>query len=162
MVESEAQQLAEDVMLGAVTFGQKHFQPVIEAIIKLAEVAAKEPREFLPEDLSALEAEMLKIVEDDLREAYKIIDKQERYTAVDAAKAKVKAAFTPAEGEEAAWTSEQVATVFKALQAKIVRWNILDTGTRIDGRDLKTVRKIVSQAGILPRTHGSALFTRGE
>lgn len=162
MVESEAQQLAEDVMLGAVTFGQKHFQPVIEAIIKLAEVAAKEPREFLPEDLSALEAEMLKIVENDLREAYKIIDKQERYTAVDAAKAKVKAAFTPAEGEEAAWSPEQVATVFKALQAKIVRWNILDTGTRIDGRDLKTVRKIVSQAGILPRTHGSALFTRGE
>src|SRR5690606_20473278 len=124
MVESEAQQLAEDVMLGAVTFGQKHFQPVIEAIIKLAEVAAKEPREFLPEDLSALEAEMLKIVEKDLREAYKIIDKQERYTAVDAAKAKVKAAFTPAEGEEAAWSPEQVATVFKALQAKIVRWNI--------------------------------------
>jgi len=162
MVESEAQQLSEEVMLGAVTFGHRGFQPVIDAIIKLAEVAAKEPRDFLPEDLSALEAEMLKIAESDLREAYKIIDKQARYAAVDAAKAKVKAAFTPAEGEEAAWSAEQVATVFKALQAKIVRWNILDTGSRIDGRDLKTVRKIVSQAGVLPRTHGSALFTRGE
>jgi len=162
MVESEAQQLPEDVMLGAVMFGHRHFQPVIEAIIKLAEVAAKEPREFLPEDLGALEAEMLKIAETDLRDAYKITDKQARYAAVDAAKAKVKAAFTPAEGQEAVWSSEQVATVFKALQAKIVRWNILDTGSRIDGRDLKTVRKIVSQVGLLPRTHGSALFTRGE
>ncbi|MCK9552547.1 polyribonucleotide nucleotidyltransferase [Aquamicrobium sp.] len=162
MVESEAQELSEEVMLGAVVFGQKGFQPVIDAIIKLAEVAAKEPRDHSVADLSALESEILAIAETDLREAYKITDKQARYAAVDAAKAKVKAAFTPAEGEEAKWSSEQVASVFKELQAKIVRWNILDTGSRIDGRDLSTVRQIVSEVGILPRTHGSALFTRGE
>ena len=89
MVESEAQELSEDIMLGAVMFGHKAFQPVIEAIIKLAEVAAKDPRDFQPEDLSELEGEMLKIAEADLREAYKIVDKQKRYEAVDAAKAKV-------------------------------------------------------------------------
>ncbi|WP_407863466.1 polyribonucleotide nucleotidyltransferase [Phyllobacterium phragmitis] len=162
MVESEAQELPEDVMLGAVMFGQQAFQPVIDAIIQLAEVAAKEPRDFQPEDLSALESEMLAFIESDLREAYKIIDKQARYAAVDAAKAKVKAHFLPEGAEEAKYNAEQVATVFKELQAKIVRWNILDTGTRIDGRDLKTVRPIEAQVGILPRTHGSALFTRGE
>ncbi len=162
MVESEAQELSEDVMLGAVMFGHKGFQPVIDAIIKLAEVAAKEPREHNPEDLSELEKEMLGIAEADLREAYKIIDKQSRYAAVDAAKAKVKEAFAPVGEEAPKWSAEQVATVFKELQAKIVRWNILDTGSRIDGRDLKTVRNIVSEVGVLPRTHGSALFTRGE
>ena len=162
MVESEAQELPEDVMLGAVMFGHKGFQPVIDAIIKLAEVAAKEPREFTPPDLSELEGEMLKIVENELREAYKITDKQKRYDAVDAAKAKVKETLLPEGEEETKWSAEQVNTVFKSLQAKIVRWNILDTGGRIDGRDLKTVRPIVAEAGILPRTHGSALFTRGE
>ncbi len=162
MVESEAKQLDEDVMLGAVMFGHRGFQPVIDAIIKLAEVAAKEPRQHEPEDLSALEGEMLKIVEDDLRAAYKITDKQARYDAVDAAKAKVVEAFVAAEGEEAKWTGEQIATAFKSLQARVVRWNILDTGSRIDGRDLKTVRPIVAEAGVLARTHGSALFTRGE
>ncbi|TIX37189.1 MAG: polyribonucleotide nucleotidyltransferase, partial [Mesorhizobium sp.] len=124
--------------------------------------SAKDPRDFTAPDYSALEAEMLKIVEGELRDAYKITDKQKRYAAVDAVKAKVKAAFAPAEGEEAKYTSEQIGTVFKELQAKVVRWNILDTGSRIDGRDLKTVRKIVSEVGVLPRTHGSALFTRGE
>ncbi|WFP76293.1 polyribonucleotide nucleotidyltransferase [Mesorhizobium sp. WSM4906] len=162
MVESEAKELSEDLMLGAVMFGHRSFQPVIDAIIKLAEVAAKEPRDFTAPDYSELEAEMLKIVGDELREAYKITDKQSRYAAVDAVKAKVKAAFAPAEGEEAKYASEQIGTVFKELQAKVVRWNILDTGSRIDGRDLKTVRKIVSEVGVLPRTHGSALFTRGE
>ncbi len=162
MVESEAKELSEDLMLGAVVFGHKSFQPVIEAIIKLAEVAAKEPRDFHPEDLSALETEMLKVVENDLREAYKITEKQARYAAVDAAKAKAKAHFFPEGVEEPAYSAEQFAIVFKHLQAKIVRWNILDTGHRIDGRDLKTVRPIVSEVGLLPRTHGSALFTRGE
>ena len=163
MVESEARQLDEDTMLGAVMFGHSSFQPVIDAIIKLAEVAARGPREHVVEDLSELEGELLSLVEADLREAYKIIDKQERYDAIDAAKAKVKETYTPpAEDEETKWTAEQVATVFKGLQAKIVRWNILDTGGRIDGRDLSTVRPIVSEVGILPRTHGSALFTRGE
>jgi polyribonucleotide nucleotidyltransferase len=162
MVESEAKELSEDVMLGAVMFGHRGFQPVIDAIIKLAEVAAKDPRDFTPPSYADLETEMLALIEGDLREAYKITHKQTRYAAVDAAKTKVKAAFAPAEGEEAKYSSEQVATVFKELQAKIVRWNILDTGSRIDGRDLKTVRQIVSEVGILPRTHGSALFTRGE
>jgi len=162
MVESEAKELSEDVMLGAVTFGHKGFQPVIEAIIKLAEVAAKEPRDFTSPDYSELEGEMLKVVGDELRDAYKITDKQHRYAAVDAVKAKVKTAFAPAEGEEAKYTSEQIGTVFKELQAKVVRWNILDTSSRIDGRDLKTVRPIVAEVGVLPRTHGSALFTRGE
>ncbi|MDF1598800.1 polyribonucleotide nucleotidyltransferase [Mesorhizobium sp. YIM 152430] len=162
MVESEAQELDEETMLGAVMFGHRSFQPVIDAIIKLAEVAAKEPREFKPADYSALEAEMLGLVEDELRAAYKNTDKMQRYGAVDAVKAKVKAHFTPAEGEEAKYTSEQIGTVFKSLQAKIVRWNILDTKSRIDGRDLSTVRPIVSEVGVLPRTHGSAVFTRGE
>jgi polyribonucleotide nucleotidyltransferase len=162
MVESEAQELDEETMLGAVMFGHKGFQPVIDAIIKLAEAAAKEPRDFVSPSYSDLEAEMLKIAEKDLRAAYKIIDKQERYAAVDAVKAKVKAALAPAEGEEERYTAEQIGSVFKELQAKIVRWNILDTGARIDGRDLKTVRNIVAEVGVLPRTHGSALFTRGE
>lgn len=162
MVESEAAELAEDVMLGAVMFGQNGFQPVIDAIIKLAEVAAKEPREFEPEDHSKLEEAMLKMVENELRDAYKIIDKADRYVAVDAVKAKVVAHFLP-EGEEAPeYTSEQIGAVFKSLQAKIVRWNILDTQSRIDGRDLSTVRAISSEVGVLPRTHGSAVFTRGE
>ncbi len=162
MVESEAHELSEEIMLGAVMFGHKAFQPVIDAIIQLAEVAAKDPRDFTSPDYSALEAEMLALVEGELREAYKKTVKQDRYAAVDAVKAKVKAHFVPAEGEDARWTPEQIGTVFKELQAKIVRWNILDTGSRIDGRDLSTVRPIVSEVGILPRTHGSALFTRGE
>lgn len=163
MVESEAKELDEDIMLGAVMYGHEQSKKVIDAIIKLAELAAKEPREYVPEDHSELEAEMLKVVEDDLRAAYQITDKQERYEAVDAAKAKVKEHFTPEnEDEEAKYTPEQIGAVFKSLQAKIVRWNILDTGRRIDGRDLETVRPIVAEVGVLPRTHGSAVFTRGE
>ncbi|MDI7862940.1 polyribonucleotide nucleotidyltransferase [Rhizobiaceae bacterium n13] len=162
MVESEAKELPEDVMLGAVMFGHRGFQPVLDAIIKLAEVAAKEPREFEPEDHSALENAMLAIAEDELRNAYKITQKADRYTAVDAVKAKVKAHFLPEGVENPQYSAEEVAAVFKHLQAKIVRWNILDTKSRIDGRDLETVRPIVSEVGILPRTHGSALFTRGE
>ncbi|UXM95019.1 polyribonucleotide nucleotidyltransferase [Bartonella sp. HY329] len=161
MVESEAQELNEEIMLGAVVFGQQGFQPVIDAIIKLAEVAAKEPREFEPEDFSEIEKKMLKFAEKDLRKAYQNTVKQERYAAVDAVKAKVLEKFLP-EGEEAEYAPEQIAAVFKHLQAKIVRWNILDTGTRIDGRDLVTVRPIVAEVGVLPRTHGSAVFTRGE
>jgi polyribonucleotide nucleotidyltransferase len=162
MVESEAQELDEETMLGAVMFGHRGFQPVIDAIIKLAEVAAKEPRDFTAEDHSALESEMLAFAETELRDAYKNTDKAARYAAVDAVKAKVKAHFAPAEGEEARYTAEQIGSVFKSLQAKIVRWNILDTKSRIDGRDLATVRPIVSEVSMLPRTHGSALFTRGE
>ncbi|HEV7277622.1 MAG TPA: polyribonucleotide nucleotidyltransferase [Devosiaceae bacterium] len=161
MVESEAEELSEEVMLGAVMFGHEQSRKVIQAIIKLAELAAKEPRDFQPQDHSALETEMLGFIEDDLRAAYKNTKKEERYDAVDAAKAKVKEHFAP-RIEAGELTSEQIGSVFKSLQAKIVRWNILDTGSRIDGRDLKTVRPIVSEVGVLPRTHGSAIFTRGE
>ncbi|MBA9083011.1 polyribonucleotide nucleotidyltransferase [Bartonella chomelii] len=162
MVESEAQELPEDVMLGAVIFGQKGFQPVIDAIIKLAEVAAKEPRDFIPEDLSDLETAMLEMVEKDLQKAYTITDKQERHTAIDAIKAEVVDKFMSKMEENCEFNADQIATVFKHLQAKIVRQNILDTGKRIDGRTLSTVRSIQSEVGILPRAHGSALFTRGE
>ncbi|PVE24725.1 polyribonucleotide nucleotidyltransferase [Microvirga sp. KLBC 81] len=161
MVESEAKELPEDVMLGAVMFGHKHFQPVIEAIIRLAEKAAKEPRDFQPADVSDVEKAVLDIAEKDLREAYKITRKQDRYAAVDAVKAKVMDALCPVEGE-ARFDAEKVKAVFKEAQAKVVRWNILDEGKRIDGRDLRTVRPILSEVGVLPRTHGSAIFTRGE
>ncbi|MBK5961253.1 polyribonucleotide nucleotidyltransferase [Rhodoplanes elegans] len=161
MVESEAKELPEEVMLGAVMFGHRHFQPVIEAIIRLAEKCAKEPRDLVTEDNSEIEKEMLAVVEQDLRAAYAIPQKQERYKAVDAAKAKMKAHFFP-EGETPRWDELRVKGVFKELEGKIVRWNILDTGRRIDGRDVRTVRPIVAEVGVLPRTHGSALFTRGE
>jgi polyribonucleotide nucleotidyltransferase len=161
MVESEAKELPEEIMLGAVMFGHRHFQPVIEAIIRLAEKAAKEPRELVVPDHAALEKQMLGLVEKDLRAAYAIPDKMARHDAVEAAKAKVMAALIPP-GSETAPDKEHVAAVFKELEAKIVRWNILDTGHRIDGRDLKTVRPIVSEVGVLPRAHGSSLFTRGE
>ncbi len=157
MVESEAQELSEEIMLGAVMYGHEQSRTVIEAIIKLAEMAAKEPREFVAEDLSALDTEMLAIVEDDVRAAYGETDKQTRYAALDVAKAKVKEAL-----EESDWTSEQIGTVFKKIQSRIVRRSVIDTKKRIDGRDLSTVRPVVAEAGVLPRTHGSAVFTRGE
>ncbi len=160
MVESEAKELPEETMLAAVVFGQKAYQPVINAIIRLAEKAAKEPREVKTTDLSELEKVILGLVEDDLRAAYMIREKQARYDAVDAAKAKVIATLLPEGAEVTQWPKQAVLDVFKELQAKIVRWNILDTKTRIDGRDLVTVRPIVAEVGVLPRTHGSALFTR--
>src|SRR3982075_1121998 len=162
MVESEAKELPEAVMLGAVMFGHKHMQPVIDAIIRLAEKAAKEPRDFQPADHSALEKDMLALIEKELRAAYAIPSKQERHVAVDAAKAKVLAHFCPEGAEVSPYNKLQVSGVFKEIEAKIVRWNILDTGKRIDGRDVKTVRPIRSEVGVLPRAHGSALFTRGE
>ncbi len=161
MVESEAKELSEEIMLGAVMFGHRHFQPVIQAIIQIAEKAAKEPREFAMPDNSAIEKEMLGVIEKDLRAAYAIPRKQERQAAVEAAKAKMTAHFLP-EGQEHVYDPLHVKHVFKELEGKIVRWNILDTHKRIDGRDLVTVRPIVAEAGFLPRTHGSALFTRGE
>ncbi|AVF03518.1 MAG: polyribonucleotide nucleotidyltransferase [Devosia indica] len=161
MVESEAHELSEEVMLGAVMFGHAESRKVIDAIIQLAELAAKDARDFEPEDNSALEAEMLGFIETELRDAYKLTKKEERYAAVDAAKAKVKEKFA-AQIEDGTYAAETIGAVFKSLQAKVVRWNVLDTGLRIDGRDLTTVRPIVSEVGVLPRTHGSAIFTRGE
>jgi polyribonucleotide nucleotidyltransferase len=162
MVESEAKELSEDIMLGAVMFGHRHFQPVMEAIIRLAEKAAKEPRELKLPDNGTLENEMRTLIEKELRAAYAIPDKMQRHTAVDAAKDRVMGHFCPPDVENPKYPKLQVAGVFKDLEAKIVRWNILDTGNRIDGRDVKSVRPIVCEVGVLPRTHGSALFTRGE
>jgi polyribonucleotide nucleotidyltransferase len=161
MVESEAKELSEDLMLRAVMAGHQSFQPVIDAIIRLAERAAKEPRDLVNVDKSAVEAAVLEIGEADLRAAYALTNKQARYAAVDAVKAKVFAALAP-EGGEAKFSKEPIAEAFHDAQAKVVRWNILDDKRRIDGRDLTTVRPILSQVGVLPRTHGSALFTRGE
>ncbi len=161
MVESEAKELSEATMLEAVMTGHRGFQPVLDAIIRLAEKAAKEPRDLVLADKSDVEKAVHAVAEADLREAYKITAKQQRYSAVDAVKAKVNAALFPADGE-AKFSKEAVGEVFHDLQAKVVRWNVLDTGIRIDGRDVKTVRPIISEVGILPRAHGSALFTRGE
>ncbi|MEM7301269.1 MAG: polyribonucleotide nucleotidyltransferase [Pseudomonadota bacterium] len=160
MVESEANVLSEEIMLGAVMFGHKEFQPVIEAIVRLAEKAAKEPREFTPRDDSELIAKVTEIAGSDLTAAYTISDKQDRYHAIDAAKAKVVEALCS--DEESGEDKQIVSEVFKSVQANIVRGSILDTSKRIDGRDLDTVRPIVSEVGVLPRAHGSALFTRGE
>jgi polyribonucleotide nucleotidyltransferase len=160
-VESEAQELSEETMLKAVMTGHSGFQPVIQAIIRLAEKAAKEPRDLPASDRSEVEKAVLEVGEADLRAAYSITQKQERYAAVDAVKAKVMAALAPAGGEPKFPVSE-IAEALHNAQAKVVRWNILDHRRRIDGRDLSTVRPILAEVGVLPRTHGSALFTRGE
>ena len=161
MVESEAKELPEDVMLGAVMYGQKHFQPVLDAIVKLAERAAKEPWE-LKSDASAeeLAAKARAIAEVELREAYKIAAKHERRDSVAAIKEKVVTALAPESADVTA--IGKAASAFKELEKDVVRSSILTTKHRIDGRDLTTVRPIVCEVGILPRTHGSALFTRGE
>src|ERR1700733_5645123 len=127
MVESEAKELNEDIMLGAVMFGHRHFQPVVNAIIELAEKAAKEPRDVKIVDESVLEKEMLGLIETELRSAYAIPVKQDRYAAVGKAKEKVMAHYFP-EGQEPKYDKLRIAAVFKELEAKIVRWNILDTG----------------------------------
>ncbi|QPC43444.1 polyribonucleotide nucleotidyltransferase [Kaustia mangrovi] len=161
MVESEAHELSEDDMLGAVMFGHKNFQPVLEAIIRLAEKAAREPRDIEIPDNSELVAKVKEIAADDLSAAYKIVDKMERRDAVDAAKEKVLAALCP-EGAEDAPDPVAVGGAFKTLEKEIVRGGILDTGNRIDGRTLTDVRPIVAEVGVVPRAHGTALFTRGE
>ena len=160
MVESEAKELSEEVMLGAVVYGQKHFQPVLDAIVKLAERAAKEPWELKLKDESDLAARMRSAAEAGLRHAYAIPAKHERRDRVAQVKAEAMAALVPADddGKGAA----KAASAFKEAEKDVVRSTILDTERRIDGRDLKTVRPIVCEVGILPRTHGSALFTRGE
>ena len=159
MVESEAQQLSEEVMLGAVMFGHKNFQPVIEAIIGLAERAAKDAMPL--SERTGYETALKKLqasgIEAELRVAYEEKVKQARYAKVGEVKAKAKALFADGEANPV-----DVSDAFKHLEAQVVRFNILDTGLRIDGRDTKTVRPIVSEVGVLPRAHGAALFTRGE
>ncbi|MBS0244021.1 MAG: polyribonucleotide nucleotidyltransferase, partial [Proteobacteria bacterium] len=160
MVESEAKELSESRMLEAVMFGHRGFQPVINAIIKLAEKAAKEPWNFAPPDTSALKSQMKGLIEADLAAAFQTPEKQKRHELVDAAKKKAFEAMMPANATPE--QQVQLGSVFKSLEADVVRGNIIKTQRRIDGRDLKTVRRIESQVQILPRTHGSALFTRGE
>ncbi len=160
MVESEAKELSEEIMLGAVMHGWNGFQPVINAIIELAEMAAKEPWPVseTPEHIKQLD-KSLKKYEADLAKAYTIVEKQDRYAAVGAIRDKATADL---QNDEAGLTEQAISGQFKELEAAIVRGNILKTGKRIDGRDTKTVRNIVSETGVLPRAHGSALFTRGE
>jgi len=159
MVESEAKELPEDVMLNAVMFGHKNFQPVIDLIISLAEMCAKEPRDLVPPsyDRKALQKKLQGIVGVDIAAAYKETVKQTRYTMLDTLREKAIAAI-PAE-EVAA---DKVFTEVEQLKYDYVRGMILDSGKRIDGRGTKTIRPIVCEVGILPRAHGSALFTRGE
>ena len=157
MVESEAQELSEEIMLGAVNFGHDAIKPVIEAIIDLAESCAKEPRD-LPEEPAETStiSDILKDFEGAFEAAYKIADKAERQAAVGAVRTEAKDKI----GDE--YDVVLVGGLIKGLEADVVRGAILKTGVRIDGRDTKTVRAIVSEAGFLPRAHGSALFTRGE
>jgi polyribonucleotide nucleotidyltransferase len=160
MVESEAKELAEEKMLAAVMFGHKGFQPVIDAIIRLAERAAREPRNVTIDDSTSLYEQVKRLAEAELREAYAIAGKEERRDRISAVKEKVVAALVTGEGDSP--TALAVADAFKKLEKDIVRGSILSTGRRIDGRDLVTVRPIRCEVGVLPRTHGSALFTRGE
>ncbi len=159
MVESEAKELSEEVMLGAVVFGQQGYRPVIDAIIGLAEQAAKAPW-TLPDAKNEFDAKVKKLVEKDLKKAYQIAGKQERLAKVGEAKAKVLSDLLPAEAT--AGDKVKLADAFKELEKHVVRSSILKTGKRIDGRDLKTVRPIDCQVHVVPRAHGSALFTRGE
>jgi len=159
MVESQANELSEEIMLGAVKFGHEQMQPVIQAIVELAELAAKEPW-LVPEaapETETVATRMTAVAEAALREAYTETVKLARQEKVAAVKAEAVATLTE-EGFEASLVSAS----FKKLEKSIVRGNILSTGLRIDGRDTRTVRPIACEVGILPRTHGSALFTRGE
>ena len=160
MVESEAKELPEKQMLEAVMFGHRGFQPVIQAIIKLAEKAAKEPWNFQPPDKSKYADKAKALVEADLRKAFATPEKQKRHELVEAASAKVKKELLAPDAD----ASEEVllGSVFKGIEQHVVRGDIIRSGKRIDGRDLKTVRPITSEVHVLPRAHGSALFTRGE
>ena len=162
MVESEAKELSEEKMLGAVMAGHESFQPVIDAIINLAEKAAKEPWDFQPEDRSEQKAQLSKLVEKELRDAYKLSDKTERRAAIDAAKEKAVEKLVATEENPDGMTSQVFNDVFKSVEASIVRGDIIKTKKRIDGRALDEVRPIMAEVATLPRAHGSSLFTRGE
>ncbi len=159
MVESEAKELSEEVMLGAVNFGHEEYQHVINAIIELAEQCAKEPWPLTepPAAATVVAGRVRELAESGLRGAYTEVVKQARQEKVGAVKTATLEALVQEEH-----APELIAKAFKKLESEIVRGNILKTGTRIDGRDTKTVRPIVSEVGMLPRAHGSALFTRGE
>ena len=157
MVESEAYELSEDEMLGAVKFGHAQMQPVIDLIIDFAEIAAKEPFNYSPPDISGISGRVKAAGEAQMRAAFGLRDKQERTNAISAAITAIKASL-PAED----LTDINLGSAIKKLESSILRGDIINGGARIDGRDNKTVRPIVCETGLLPRTHGSALFTRGE
>ena len=162
MVESEAKELSEEQMLGAVTFGQDNFSQVIDAIISLAEKSAKEPRDFEKKDISDIENKVSSAIKDDLSEAYKEADKQKRTDKIAEIKKNLISELVSDDDEDEDYNESTISSAFKTVEKNIVRNNILDTGERIDGRDLETVRPIQSDVSVLPLTHGSALFTRGE
>ncbi len=164
MVESEANELSEETMLKAVVFGHEAFQPVIAAIIDLAEACAKEPWELpeAPAGSQELAERVAEMAEADLREAYGETVKQERQAKVAAVKERVTEELTADDTLDQDLVAAVLPQILKDLEKNIVRRSILSTGGRIDGRDTRTVRPIATEVGILPRTHGSALFTRGE
>ncbi len=157
MVESEAYQLSEAEMLGAVTFAHEQLKPVIDLIIDLAEDAAKEPFDFQPADYSVLYDAVKSAGEQKMRDAYAITDKQERTNAVAKAKEDIRATLTDEQLED-----ENLGSALKKLESSVLRGDVVKSGKRIDGRRTDEVRPIVAETGFLPRTHGSALFTRGE
>jgi len=157
MVESEAYELTEAEMLGAVKFAHDSIQPVIDLIIDLAEDAAKEPFDFTPPDYSDLYAAVKAAGETQMRAAFALRDKQERVAAIAAARDAIKAALTEEQLADA-----NLGSALKKLESSILRGDIINGAPRVDGRDTKTVRPIVAETSLLPRTHGSSLFTRGE
>ncbi|MEM9967545.1 MAG: polyribonucleotide nucleotidyltransferase [Pseudomonadota bacterium] len=157
MVESEAYELSEEEMLGAVKFAHDSIQPVIDLIIDLAEEAANEPFDFQPVDYSDLSAAVAKVGEKEMRAAFAIADKQERTAAVAATRETIKEALSEEQLED-----PNLGSAMKGLEASILRGDVVKTGKRIDRRKTDEIRDIVCETGILPRTHGSALFTRGE
>jgi len=159
MVESEAHELSEEVMLGAVMFGHQAFQLVIDAIIRLAERAARDPRDVVIPDNSVVFDKVKALAEAKLRAAYAVVQKSARQEAVASVKSEVVAALAESDPE---LDGQAISEAFKTLEKKIVRGNILDTGKRIDGRTLTDIRPIVCEVGVIPRAHGTALFTRGE
>ncbi|SEG30185.1 polyribonucleotide nucleotidyltransferase [Jhaorihella thermophila] len=157
MVESEAYELSEAEMLGAVTFAHEQIQPVIDLIIELAEEAAKEPFDFTPPDYSELYESVKAAGEEKMRAAYAILDKQARVAAVAAARQEIKEALSEEQRED-----PNIDSAIKKLESAVLRGDVVKNGRRIDGRALDQVRPISAETGLLPRTHGSALFTRGE
>jgi len=160
MVESEASELPEETMLEAVMFGHEHFQPVVDAIIDLAEAAANEPWEAPEAAESEYKSKVAKLAKKDLASAYKIGEKQARQEKVSDVRASIVAELVPEDDDGS--VAQAVSEAFKSVEKDVVRGDIIKTKKRIDGRDLATVRPINSQVGVLPRAHGSALFTRGE
>jgi polyribonucleotide nucleotidyltransferase len=158
MVESEAKELSEEIMLGAVVFAHEQSKVVINAIIDLAEKAAKDPWDLAESDDSALKKQVKDLIGTGIADAYKLTKKAERVAAIAAAKAPLKDAFADAD----AATKLKVGKIGKKVEADIVRQAIIKDGRRIDGRSTTQVRPIEAMVHFLPRTHGSALFTRGE